>query len=55
MKRSPWKVITTVREIRALVSGLKVSFAQSNRTVNGVADYFAKNGVNGSVTSVFRL
>lgn len=55
LKRPPWKMITTVREIRALASGLEVSFGQISQSTNGVANYFAKNGVNGSVTGVFHL
>lgn len=49
------RLITTVREIRALVSGLEVSFMRISQTTNRVADFFAKNGVDGSVTCIFQL
>lgn len=55
LKRPHWRLITTVKEIRALVEGLEVSFVKINRSTNGVANFFAMNGVEGSVYGVFHL
>lgn len=41
-----------VRETRTLITGLDVSFVQIGRTTNRVADFFAKNRVEGSVSVV---
>lgn len=48
-------MITIIREIRDLASGLEVSFAEISLSTNEVVDYFAKNGVDGSVSGVFKL
>lgn len=55
LKRRPWRLIATVREIRAQVLGVEVSFVHISRTTNGVANFFTKNEVGGSITGVFQL
>lgn len=44
-----------VREMKELVRGLEVSFDHISRSANGVADFFAKNGVEGSIFGVFHI
>lgn len=55
LKWSPWKLITIVREIRALFLGHKISFALVRGTANGVVDFFVKNGVDSLIAGVFYL
>lgn len=52
-KRPPWRLNNVVREVRVLASELGVSFAQVRRSANGVADYFAKLGVDNHWEGVF--
>lgn len=55
LKRPPRKLITIVREIRALYSGRVISFMPVRRSVNGVADFFAKNGMDSTTVGMFYL
>lgn len=54
-KRPPWRLITVVRKIREMVSGMDVSFLQIGRATNGMADFFAKLVVTGLSSGVFFL
>lgn len=40
---------------RALTSGHEISFVVAKRTTNNMVDFFAKNGVDHTVTGVFHL
>lgn len=55
VKRPPWRLITLVREIRDMTAGLEVSFVHISRSANGVADFFAKHGVEGETRGTFHL
>lgn len=55
VKRPPWRLIKLVREIRDLAAGLEASFVHISKSVNGVADFFAKNGVEGATRGTFHL
>lgn len=44
-----------MRAIRASMTGLDVSFVHVNRSAKGVADYFAKMGVDNGFSRVFFL
>lgn len=56
LKRPPWRLSTTVREIRALVRGVEVSFVHIRHMANGVAIFFLqKNGLEGPIFGVFHL
>lgn len=54
-KCPPWRLVTLVREIKGLSAGREVSFSQISRSAIGVADFFAKNGVEGPSRGVFHL
>lgn len=55
LKRPPWRLPALVRKIKELISGLEVSFVHVRRTTNGLTDFFAKNGVDGSNRDTFWL
>lgn len=53
--RHPWRLITTVKEIRAWVTELDVSFVHSIRLANNVENYFIKLRVDNDFSGVFFL
>lgn len=55
LKWPPWRLITVVREIKALWSGKEISFALVKRTANGVANFFTKNIMDSPILGVFYL
>lgn len=40
VKKPQWKLITVVKEIKALLIGQEISFLQISRLANGVRDFF---------------
>lgn len=55
VKRPLWKLITVLREIKALLISREISFSHVSKSANEVAYFFTKQGVDSAIRGVYHL